>query len=127
MGYRFDYSSVAINTLRRSRIKPNVLGLLYRLRALRHSPAGVHRAAVVATRRPVQRILVGDASRHMGLRGMLRCGHIPELEILLHGADDLLRRRHRLPHIRSLDRRKVLSRRSRQVIARPYHPGSLLP
>ena len=109
MGYRFDYRSVAINTLRRSRIKPNVLGLLYRLRALRHSPTGVHRAAVVATRRPVQRILVGDASRHMGPRSMFRSRYVLELEILFRGADDLFRRHYHLLYLRSMGRWKAVT------------------
>jgi len=51
-------------------------------------------------------------------RGVLRCGHILELEILLHCADNLLRGCYRLPHLRGLDRRKALSPRARQAIAR---------
>ena len=67
----------------------------------------------MATRRRAQRVLVGHASRHMGPRGVLRSGHILELEILLHGADNLLRRHYHLPHLRGLDRRKVINPRTR--------------
>jgi hypothetical protein len=56
-----------------------------------------------------------------GPRGMLRGGHILELEILLHGPDNLLWRHYHLPHLRGLDRRKAISPWARQAIARATH------
>lgn len=52
----------------------------------------------------------------MGSRGVLRRGHIFELEILLHGADDFRRRYYHLAHLRGLDRRKAISPRLRDEL-----------
>ena len=117
MGSRFDYRSAAIDPLRRSRVKPDLLGLLYWLRALRHSPSGLRRSAIVATWKLAQGVLIDDANRHVGPRGVLRSRYILELEILLRGADDLFRRHYHLPHLRGLDRRKAINPRTRQTIA----------
>ena len=67
------------------------------------------RSAVVATRRPAQRIFVGDAGRYMGPRSVLHRSYILELEILLHGADDLFGPHYHLPDLGGLDRRKAIS------------------
>ena len=108
MGSGFDYRSTAVRALQRSRVKPDLLGLLHWLRALRHGPSGLHRSLVVATWKPAQRVVVGDAGRDMGSRGMLRRGHIFELEILLYGAAVLFRRHYYLLNLRSLDRWKAI-------------------
>ena len=63
----------------------------------------------MATRRPAQRILVGDAGRYMGPRSVLPRSYILELAILLYGADDLFRRHYHLPDVGGLDRRKAIN------------------
>jgi len=109
LGSRFDYRSVAIDPLRRSRVKPDLLGLLYWLRALRHSPSGLRRSAIVATWKRAQGVLIDDANRHMGPRGVLRSRYILDLEILLRGADDLFWRHYHLLCLRGMDRWKAVS------------------
>ena len=109
MGSRFDYRGVAVDSLRRSRAKPDLLGLLYWLWALRHSPSDLPRSAIVATRRPAQGVLIDDASRHMGPRSMFRSRYVLELEILFRGADDLFRRHYHLLYLRSMGRWKAVT------------------
>ena len=73
------------------------------------SPSGLRRSAIVATRKLAQGVLIGDAGRHMGPRGVLRPRHVLELEILLRGADDLFRHHYHLLCLRGMDRWKAVS------------------
>ena len=73
----------------------------------------------MATRRPAQRILVGDAGRYMGPRSVLPRSYILELEILLRDTDDLFRRHYDLPHLGGLGRWKAISpRQTWSIVAR---------
>ena len=63
----------------------------------------------MATRKLVQGVFIGDATRHMGPRSVLRSRYVLELEILLHGADDLFRRHYHLLYPGGMDRWKAVS------------------
>ena len=63
----------------------------------------------MATRKSAQSFLAGDPSCDMGLGGMLRRGHILELEILFRRADNLLWPRRHLSHPCGLGRREAVS------------------
>ena len=63
----------------------------------------------MATRKLVQGGFIGDATRHMGPRSVLRSRYVLELEILLHGADDLFRRHYHLLYPGGMDRWKAVS------------------
>jgi hypothetical protein len=105
---RFDYRRAAIDPLRCSRLKQDLLGLLYGVRTLRYSPSGLRGSTIVAAWKLAQRTITIDAARHMGPRSVLCCRYVLELEIFLHGADDLFRRRHHLLYLRGLDRWKAI-------------------
>ena len=65
----------------------------------------------MATRKLVQGVFIGDATRHMGPRSVLRSRYILELEILLRGADDLFRRHYHLLYLGGMDRWKAVGPR----------------
>src|SRR5712691_5983974 len=73
-----------------------LLGLLHRVRTLRHRAAGVRGNSGLAARGPAEGHAAELTPCHLGFGSLLRGGHLPELALLLHRAAGLLGRRRRV-------------------------------